>query len=246
MSSCLILVLALLLQGPPNSPPPNALAFLTQVTQRYVDAKSYHIEAITETTTSNELSRSWQKTLLTAIVAPGGRYRYEGRSGMGSAVIVSNGKKLWNFHIDEHEYTERLVSAGKTGGMHVIPQEEITIMRAKGLMGEIKYLPIRLKSASFLPDETIVVEGRSVECRVVHFTDADFRTRKPGMTTDATIWIDKARNLIVKTVSRGTRTPDHEIALAPADGFDDKIPCLIDPDCRVSCHTRLASSEIGV
>lgn len=203
MSSCLMLALALLLQGLPKNPRTNALAYLTQVTQRYVDAKSYHIEAVEETTTSNKLSRSWRKTLLMAIVAPGGKYHYEGRSGAGSAIIVCNGKKIWDYHIDEHDYTERAVAARRVGGNHIITGEEIPIMEAKSLVTQIKNLPVPLKAASFLPDETIEVGGRSVECRVVHFTTADFRTRKPGITTDETVWIDKARNLIVKTANHG-------------------------------------------
>jgi hypothetical protein len=50
-------------------------------------AKSYHIEAREERTSSNELQRSWQKTLLTTIVMPGGRYRPEGRSGFGGVSL---------------------------------------------------------------------------------------------------------------------------------------------------------------
>lgn len=44
-------------------------------------------EAIEEETSGNELQPSCQKTMLAAVVAPGGRYRYEGRSGYGAAVV---------------------------------------------------------------------------------------------------------------------------------------------------------------
>jgi hypothetical protein len=36
-----------------------------------------------------------RKTLLTAIIMPGGRYRYERRSGYGAAVVVSDGTTQW-------------------------------------------------------------------------------------------------------------------------------------------------------
>jgi hypothetical protein len=54
----------------------DALGLLTELSQRYADAKSYHIEAVEERTSNNELSRSWQKLLLSAVVAPGGCYRH--------------------------------------------------------------------------------------------------------------------------------------------------------------------------
>lgn len=198
-----LFALALMLQGAPAAKPASALAFLRKVTQRYANAKSYHLEVTDEQASWNELSRSWQKFLLTAIVAPGGRYRYEGRTGFGSAVIVSNGNKKWDYHLEAHQYTETTVSPGEENGHHVIPQVEMGVIQAKWLTRNIEYLSTELKSASFLPDQTIVLDGRSMECRVVHFTEADFRTARPGNKIDETVWIDKARNVIVKTSSHG-------------------------------------------
>jgi hypothetical protein len=84
--------------NPERAPPPkDALALLNEVSQRYADANSYHIEAVEESTSSNELSRHWDKRLLTAIVMPDGRYRYEGRSSAGAAILVSDGTPQWNY-----------------------------------------------------------------------------------------------------------------------------------------------------
>src|ERR1700722_7708790 len=80
-----VVAVALLMQCRAGAPAKDALALLNQVSQRYADAKAYHIEAIEESTSSNELSRHWDKRLLTAIVTPDGRYRYEGRSSTGAA-----------------------------------------------------------------------------------------------------------------------------------------------------------------
>ena len=84
----------------------DALALLTEVSQKYADAKSYHIEAVEERISSGELQHSWQKTLFTAILAPGNRYRYGGRSGYAAAVIVSDGTTQWVYHLNEHRYTQ--------------------------------------------------------------------------------------------------------------------------------------------
>jgi thiol-disulfide isomerase/thioredoxin len=219
MYSCFALVLALLIQAPPANPPAapptDALAFLRKVTQRYADAKSYHIEATLERTNRNTLLRNWQKYLLTAIVATGGRYRYEGQSGYGSAVFVSDGTKQWIYHPDVHEYTESVVPAGKPAEHGVYRQEEYAVMEAQRLINGIRTLAMPLKSAGFLPDGKIRLNGQSIDCRVVHFTNADF-TERGNQKLDETVWIDKSRNVIVKTVSHSesfTIIPDENFQI---------------------------------
>ena len=59
----LLLSLAFLAQGTPATPPSSGLALLNSVGDRYAKAKSYHIEAIKEQTTSGNLSRSWEKVI---------------------------------------------------------------------------------------------------------------------------------------------------------------------------------------
>jgi hypothetical protein len=84
-----VLLLALVFpQTSPHVPKPDALALLTEVSHRYADAKSDHIEAVEESSSANDLQHGWQKSLLTSVVAPGTRYRYEGRSGYGAALVV--------------------------------------------------------------------------------------------------------------------------------------------------------------
>ena len=202
MGFSLVLTLALSIQGAPGNPPADALTFLNKVTQRYVDAKSYHIEATVESASSNELSRSWQKNLLKVIVAPGGRYRYEGRSGYGSAILVSNGTTKWVYHIDEHQYTETAASASQSEKGQLGSQEEMPAIEAKNLVRQIRMLSTRLKSASFLPDEKIELDGHSIDCHVVRFTDADLKNRLPDAKIEEKVWVDKTRNLVVKTFMR--------------------------------------------
>jgi thiol-disulfide isomerase/thioredoxin/outer membrane lipoprotein-sorting protein len=229
-----VLALAVLLQAAPGNAPTDALAFLEKVTQRYSHAKSYHIEATTEHTSSNELSRSWQKTFLKAIVAPGGRYRYEGRSGLGSAIIVSNGTARWVYHVDEGQYTEAAASAGDQDRGRIIPEEELPIMEAKQLVGQIRTLSARLKSASFLPDEKVVLDGGTVNCRVVRFTEADFKTRKSDARIEETVWVDKTRDLVVKTFSRS----DSYVTI----GGSGHIPMMAE-DTRLFPVTELDGKE---
>lgn len=93
----------------PRLTPPDALGILNQVTQKYAEAKSLHIEAKEEMVHSNEVGRNWSKTLLSVTVAPDGRYRYEVHGASGAALLVSNGKTVWTYHYDENMYTEKPV-----------------------------------------------------------------------------------------------------------------------------------------
>jgi hypothetical protein len=56
-----------------NASAKECLSLLAEVSQCDADAKSHPIEAIQERTSSNESQPSWQKTLLAAMVATGGR-----------------------------------------------------------------------------------------------------------------------------------------------------------------------------
>jgi len=206
----------LLAQSTPSLPTEDALALLNEVGQRYAAAKSYRIEAISERTSSNELSRNWQKTILTAIVAPGGKYRYEGRSGMGGAVLVSDAATEWNYHVNEHLYTERASLGEDSMKGRVITFEEAPLIEAKALMPKLTHRADALKSASFLPQQTISVGEKSLHCYVVHYTDDDFQ-KSAKYKEEATIWIDQETDRVVKVFTR------RESEMMPA-----AIPLLIE------------------
>jgi thiol-disulfide isomerase/thioredoxin/outer membrane lipoprotein-sorting protein len=197
-----ILLLALAVpQTATSSPPKDALALLNEVSQRYADAKSYHIEAVEESTTSNDLSRHWDKRLLTAIVTPGGRYRYEGQSGSGSATLVSDGTTAWVYHPYDHLYTAQPASGNDPQAGRVISGDEMPANTAKFMVSQMAHRADRLTSAAFLPDETIAVSGKNVECYVVRYTDES--AQKNDVKFEWTVWIDKSRKVVVKSLSRG-------------------------------------------
>ncbi len=213
----LVLAIGLLFQGAPAHRPDDALSLLNDVAQRYARAESYRIEATQERTFTGELSRSWQKTILTAMVSPGGRYRYEGRSDMGSAVMVSDGATEWIYHVYQHLYTQKPVAGTVATPGRMITQQESTAQDAKVLATQLRAIPRKLKSATLLPEETIEVHGLSVHCYVVRYSDSDLKTRSADYKTEETIWIDKARMVIVKTAR-------HAGVLVRSGGSDVRIP----------------------
>jgi thiol-disulfide isomerase/thioredoxin/outer membrane lipoprotein-sorting protein len=196
----LLLALALAPRSPQSEPPKDALALLNEVSQRYADARSYHIEAVEESTTSNDLSRHWDKRLFTAIVVPGGRYRYEGQSAFGSAILVSDGTTAWIYHPYDHLYTAQPASGNDPQAGRIISADEIPVNAAKFLVSQMAHRADRLTSAAFLPDETISVSGKNIECYVVRYVD---EPPQKDLKFEWTVWIDKSRKLVVKTMNRG-------------------------------------------
>jgi thiol-disulfide isomerase/thioredoxin/outer membrane lipoprotein-sorting protein len=185
-----------------DSPTADALPLLNEVSQRYANAKSYHVEAVEERTSSNDLQRDWQKTLFTAIVMPGGRYRYDGRSGFGSALLVSDGITQWDYHIDENLYTQRPAFAIDSDKHRIISQEEFATETAKQLVNQVGRLASRVRSATLLSDEIISLSGRSIECQVVRIGDDDFKAKHRYVKKEQTIWIEKASKVVRRTLSK--------------------------------------------
>jgi thiol-disulfide isomerase/thioredoxin len=182
----------------------DALTLLTGVSQRYADAKSYHIEAVEEETSTSELFRDWHKTFMTAIVMPGGRYHYEGRSVVGAAVLISDGVSQWDYLPERSVYTQEPVLSEEAEKKRVHQQEELAASNAKWIVARLALLASNLKSAELMPDEVISIGGKNLACFVVRFADDkdDFKVRKPSLNRESTIWIDKSRKIIVKKVER--------------------------------------------
>src|SRR3984957_7462829 len=197
----LLLFAALALpHGAQAAPPKDALALLNEVSQRYADAKSYHLEGSKKTTESNDLPRRWDKRLLTATVESDGRYRYEGVSGFGSATLVSDGSTHWDYHPVDHLYTAQPASPNDPAPGQILTAEEVTTSNAKSLMNQLAREADRAKSPAFLPNETITVNGKSVDCYVVHYLDD---SQHSDIRFEWTLWIDKSRKVIAKTFKRG-------------------------------------------
>ena len=174
----------------------SGLELLQRVATQYADAKSYDIESVEERTSSNDLSHDWQKTILTAALAPGGRFHYEGHSSSGSAMKVADGKMVWIYRVDEHRYTVKPSSAVSQQTM--IGMSEFAMSSAENLRSNLAGLARGLKSADRFPDATIKVNGNKIQCFVVHFQSSDERRASAGYSFDKTVWIDKAHLTLIK------------------------------------------------
>lgn len=188
-----------------QSTPSDALRILRQVTQKYADAKSVHLEATQEVSHNTELSRSWNKTILSVTMAPGDRYRYEGRGASGAALLVSDGKTIWTYRYRENLFTEKLAGSDKPGPI-LYGTGEDAVRIAKGLPYGLAHLAERLNSAELLPEETLTLDGSQYRCIRIRYRQTDLK--KPDVpepedvqhksTDEGTYWIDKDRMVFVQ------------------------------------------------
>lgn len=188
------------------SAPSQALKILNEVSQKYADAKSFHVEATEEILSYNDMRRSWEKTIMSSTDGPDGRYRYEGRGGSGGGEIVSDGKTVWTYHVEEKLYTETSAYGGKSSGPRIIGMQDQAPQRAKYLRRDLSHLPDRLTGAQFLPEETLTIDGSPRRCIVIHYGPGDVKQDLPSEyqslrgKEQGTIWIDKEHMTVVKKV----------------------------------------------
>ncbi len=187
-------------QSMPSANPSEGLELLNQVAQRYSDAKSYYLESVEERASTTEYAHYWQKTILTAAETPGNRFHFEGHSGSGSAMKVSDGKTVWTYRADEHRYTAKPQSIGVSTQPTISGMSENAMWSAKNLRSSLGTLAKSFKSAERLPDANLIVNGHEVACNVVRVQNSDQRRVTPEYTFERTIWIDKAHQTFLKTI----------------------------------------------
>lgn len=175
----------------------DGLKLLDQVAQRYVQAKTVHIEAVEETrSTVGEWSSSYQKELLTAFEAEGKRYRYDGTNSSGSGLVVSDGKTQWELHRTQGEYVE-----GGTFPHLRVPLEGdlVSEYNAFALREGLNRLGALLTSATREEDETIEIDGKRYLCAVLSYWDEDQRRRIAGVEASGRYWIELPTLLLRKS-----------------------------------------------
>jgi thiol-disulfide isomerase/thioredoxin len=154
----------------------------------------------------DRLSAHWYKTILTAAEAPGNRYHFEGLSGLGSALDVSDGTTEWVYLAAVHAYTRKAASCGGPTMPKALAMLDTGPTDARDLRKSIAELGKRYKSATRLPDETVSLEGRTIPSMVVRVTSADLKNASAEkLMSEETIWIDRTGMVVVKRLKRSSK-----------------------------------------
>ncbi|HWG40551.1 MAG TPA: TlpA disulfide reductase family protein [Candidatus Acidoferrales bacterium] len=182
---------------PAANPKPDAAMLLRQISKKYAEARYYHVEAVEELETTGELSHNWQKSVLTAIMAPGNRYRFEGHTEFGWPLKISDGKTEINYNADFHEYTQQPVpDSGPVKLKGPIFEEQFGLENALGLVKRLSTVVASALSPFYLPDENIVADGKQIPCYVIRGR-ARYRGGSTDLVADVTFWVDK-ENLVIR------------------------------------------------
>jgi thiol-disulfide isomerase/thioredoxin len=207
---------------------PDPLAILERAAQRYSNLKSYKITQ--QQTYSSQHPPDPQPSTMTAIEAPGGRYRFEGDDGWGNAIQVSDGHRVWYYRPTQNAYTRRPATGKKPDLPEVLSADDGPIVGAAELHDMSMFLGV-FKSSKGLPAEDLTLEGRPVSCYVVEVTNEDRKLPVPYPFTD-TIWIEKSSFKIRKIVEHYITT-FHTPRSAP----------ITYPAIRTSLYTEVALNE---
>lgn len=171
---------------------------LQRVAQHYANAKSYHLRATFEYRTWSKMQRNWEKTIWDVAEAPGNRYRYEGESGNGHALRVSNGNDVWTYHVEERAYTRAAFSDLTSATHSATAPAELALSSGSRLRADFASLAKTYKSAARLPDSEITVDGKRIDCYVLQLKTLDERRKRADESSERTLWIEKSNDTILK------------------------------------------------
>jgi thiol-disulfide isomerase/thioredoxin len=206
----------------PGAPGSDAHPFLTELLARYTHASSYHFEYIEEHQTDSEFSRNWNKAIITSIVGPANHYRFERRGEFGTAVQVSDGQTEWIYYSPLNQYVQQ--PAPRVGPSEVTSPAAMGLGRLRQTQSHMKnfaYVRSMVRTATFVPEQTIEVAGKSVSCIVIT-TEGEMPNARSHITIRFTLWVDKQ----TKVIRKSTQRSEGELTAEPGahySGLDEKL-----------------------
>jgi outer membrane lipoprotein-sorting protein len=178
----------------------DAFTFLKQVGQRYANATYYRIEAVTEEQMNADFSKNWSKSLTTAGLAPGNKHRFEAHTNWEWWVLVSDGQTEWLYSPAAQEYRKQAAPARgstsrfKSSGLLTF----LGLTEAQDTIEALAELPSSVRTAFYLPDETLTLNGKQVNCYVIGAQGKYRPGWSPDTTFLLTVWVDKENHAIRK------------------------------------------------
>lgn len=183
----------------------DAASLLRTVSERYREAKQYHIEAEMTDSQTSALSGDWQKSFQTAIVAGDGKYRFEARGSAFSWLQISNGQREWTYNAKTDEYTEKRTASDKKPsefGKKMWSGEETQLIEAHEMVGRVADEIGAIREPELAGSESLSFGGQKVECLVVHSLRRYHSGELPGTKVAVTFWIERDTNYVRKIDER--------------------------------------------
>jgi thiol-disulfide isomerase/thioredoxin len=197
--------------------PSDALKFLNQVLDRYAQASTYHFETTENHEESGPFSRSWERTITTAIAGPDNRYHFEVRAEEVWLIQVSDGKTEWLYQPELHQYMQRPVPSPGPGRLPSTNSNSrggpinYQLQQAQEMRKHLVHKQKLFLSAVFLPNENLDINGQHISCRVIEAPRKELPHLSPKIVSRSTFWIDEKDGTIRKLVehTEGPLRPAH-------------------------------------
>jgi thiol-disulfide isomerase/thioredoxin len=207
-----------------QQPATDPIKLLNQVADRYISANSLHLEAAIHRTTHSDLSDWSHTSILSAYIAPGNRFRYEGRTSQGAALIVSDGTNEWRLRRSFAQYAK--ASAGTYyRGQTIYTGDDDGIIEAHGLLRNVTDLRDKVDLARSLPAESLDINERKIRCAVIQFEYAQAveRDASEPIVYHHTIWIDPASLSVIRLETRNHNQQMQGMLTAPYAPYYDSV-----------------------
>lgn len=179
---------------------PDARTLLKEVRQLYEHSQSYDIAATETWQSDGDFSHDWSKSVITAIVSPGNRYRFEAHARGAWWIQVSDGKTEWLYQPASHQYTQQPAPfSGPSRKSMLFSHQFYELVQAQDTVKDLSRFPPPLVSAAYLPNETLTLNGHNISCYVIQAVPRHRKGWAGDTTSVLTLWIDKSKHVIRKS-----------------------------------------------
>jgi len=147
-----------------------------------------------------------QTEKLSADVASGGRFRYEGTGWRGSGLIVSDGTYEWRLRRSFAQY-EKKPPGTFFASRPVLAGDDGVTYDAKTTLDNLKALGNNLHSAHFGGAETLQIGQQAIHCVTIRYSIDDVNGRHGQKDNlESTLWIDPTSLKLWKRVDKSHNT----------------------------------------
>jgi thiol-disulfide isomerase/thioredoxin len=176
-------------------------ALLQNVSQKYMEAKYYHIEAQLSEKWNGKHSSRWEESFRTAIVSASGRYRFQADGPRYSWVQASNGAKEWVYNATTKEYIEK--QATDNGRPSQFDKdgwsaEEFALIEAQNIPKALADMISSVRTPVFAGSEILLLGSERVACYLIRAQGRYKSGWSPDTHVNLTFWIDKSALIVRK------------------------------------------------
>jgi outer membrane lipoprotein-sorting protein len=178
----------------------DALDVLNKVGETYRTVKTLQGEADVQSEMSTHGVEQKMTAHIILTTAASGKFRMETKTGPAHFLMIGDGQTLWMYVPDLNKYSKIAVPASPDPGATALSGG----LPGLGSLPDFAKVADGVKEVRMLPRETLQVDGVSTDCYVISFLHqpsegaAASATPSSAKPTLETLWVDKARLLVVR------------------------------------------------